>query len=153
VVVPLQSVADSGDKQVVTVAVDLGSTIQAQEVAVEGVGLAIPYSYESISIYTFDEVAESDIADLLKTTKAPGIQCAGIGSFIYAQDEDVSEDTSTVTEDESGGIISYITSNWSVVLGILLAFSEILALIPGINQNGIFQTLVLLLKSKSTTSE
>lgn len=42
--------------------------------------------------------------------------------------------------------MSFITDNWMVIVMALLALSEVLALIPSIKANSVFQMIVNLLK-------
>lgn len=46
-------------------------------------------------------------------------------------------------------IIDFIIAHQSILLGLLLALSEVLSLIPGISQNGIFQAIFSWLKRKN----
>lgn len=45
-------------------------------------------------------------------------------------------------------VISFVTENQVVLIGLALAVSEVLSLIPSVKANGIFQIVVNLLKSK-----
>lgn len=50
--------------------------------------------------------------------------------------------------------MDFITENWLIILGALLAISEVLALIPRIKANSIFQVIVnVLLSLKPKTNE
>ncbi len=66
----------------------------------------------------------------------------------------VAVEATQVTNDDTPvqvkfSIIDFILSNKIVLLGFLLALSEVLALIPGISQNGIFQAVFSWLKQKN----
>jgi hypothetical protein len=49
--------------------------------------------------------------------------------------------------------MDFITENWIVILGALLALSEVLALIPGIKANSVFQLIVNVLLSLKPKTE
>lgn len=45
--------------------------------------------------------------------------------------------------------MNFITTNWAVIATALFAVSEVLALVPSVKSNGVFQLLLNLLKNFS----
>lgn len=76
------------------------------------------------------------------------VNYAGFGAFLQT-DADTESPELEQTENPPSTIWDLVMGNQLVILTFLLALSELLALIPGINQNGIFQSIFSFLKSKS----
>ncbi len=79
------------------------------------------------------------------------INYAGFGSFLYtggAQDSITIEQTEDPANNNWPSFIQWILNHKAILLSLALALSEVLALIPGIQQNGIFQSVFTFLKSK-----
>lgn len=88
--------------------------------------------------------------------KGARLNCAGFGVSLQTDTENNLsniEDDPAESESEStlSLLYSFYTNNQIIILAFLLALSELLALIPGINQNGIFQSILSFLKSKDNT--
>ena len=49
--------------------------------------------------------------------------------------------------------MAFITENWAVIVGFLLALSELLALIPKVKANSVFQLALNILKKASEKLE
>lgn len=80
------------------------------------------------------------------------VKCAGFFvSSAYASDDVASVDDSTGDASQSTSIFTWIKNNSEVLLALALAISEILAQIPSIKANSIFQLFFSWLKSKKTT--
>lgn len=50
--------------------------------------------------------------------------------------------------DQIMGIVSWISSHQAVLYGALFAVSEVLALVPGVSGNGVFDAVFKFLKAK-----
>lgn len=92
-----------------------------------------------------DEAYKYPIRDL----ELPLTNNASIGAVLLTLDSEV------ISGESYNGIVGFIWNNRLVILGFLLGLSELLALIPGISQNGIFQAVFQALKkfkSKQTSA-
>ena len=115
---------------------------QNQQVTTIAQGIQTPaVQFEPMPVISY-EMADFEIVQIF----TPGVQCAGVFMFTDAQAEDVTGDVPDDTGQKNS--IGLILSNWTVIFGFLFALSEILALIPVIKQNGIFQAIFGWLKSQ-----
>lgn len=46
--------------------------------------------------------------------------------------------------------MSWLVANWALIVSVLLGLSEVLALIPGIQSNSVFQLIANVIKSLGT---
>ena len=88
----------------------------------------------------------------LKEYTKPRVNYAGFGAFISMDGDGVTDDPGDDPGETNQGklsIIEWVTINSTLLFGLALAISEVLALIPGIKQNGIFQTILTFLRKKN----
>lgn len=79
----------------------------------------------------------------------PGCICAGFG-LVIDSGEIVNDE---IAPDDTGetNLIDWVMNHWTIIIAFLFALSEVLALIPGIRENGIFQAVYTWLKKKKIT--
>lgn len=87
-----------------------------------------------------------DVLPISQPLFEPGCIHAGFGLTIDTG-ETVNDE---IAPDDTGGTspIDWVMNHWATIIAFLFALSEILALIPGIRENGIFQAIYTWLKKK-----